>query len=31
MLKWNLALKEGPDDEAQKVYGRADYWSFEGA
>ena len=30
-MNWSLALKEGPDDEAQAVYRRADHRGAEGA
>jgi putative transposase len=30
-LNWSLALKEGPDDEAPKAFGRADHRDLEGA
>ena len=30
-MNWSLALWGGPDDEAQAIYGRADYWDFERA
>ena len=30
-LNLNLALKGGPDDETEAVYGRTDHWCFAGA
>src|SRR5213080_1783377 len=30
-MNWSLAIWGGPDDEAQAIYGRADYWDFERA
>jgi fluoride ion exporter CrcB/FEX len=30
-LNWSLALREGPDDDAEAVYGRTDHRGFEGA